>query len=328
MTALSAAAQEVAMAAGLAARRIRPYVRETPTAEALDLAALVDGPVQLKLENWQHTGSFKLRGAMNKLLLLSAAERKRGVVAASSGNHGAAVAYGCRALGAPAIVFVPEHAAATKLAAMRRLGVDVRLAGDDSLVSEVTARAYAAEQGLAYISPYNDLDVVAGQGTVGVELLAQAPQCDTLYVAVGGGGLIGGVAAVVKQARPQVRVVGCLPQNSPVMAVSVQRGAIVDMESLPTLSDGTAGGIEPGAVTFDLCRELVDDYVLVSEQQIAEAMRLVLEGQHMLVEGAAGVAVAGLLHDGGRRSGQRPGQHSAVVLCGANISLPTLKSIL
>jgi threonine dehydratase len=202
---------------------------------------------------------------------------------------------------------------------MRRYGIEVRQHGDDSLLSELEARRYADEHGLAYLSPYNDLDVVAGQGTIGVEIVEQLPGVEVVFVSVGGGGLIGGIASVLKAYNPAIHVVGCLPENSPVMAVSVERGAIVDMPSLPTLSDGTAGGIEEGAVTFALCQALVDEYVLVSEAEIATAMREIMEG-----EGAAGVAVAAL-----RKTQERwQGKQVAVVLCGGNISLATLRLVL
>ena len=319
-----APANTLAQAAFEAADRIRPYVRATPLDHSLYFSQRTGADVHLKLENLQYTGSFKLRGAMNKLLTLTPEQCQRGVVAASSGNHGAAVAYGCRALGINGTVFVPEHASPTKLEAMRRYGIEVRQYGDDSLVSELEARRYADEQGLAYLSPYNDMDVVAGQGTIGVEIVEQLPGVEVAFVSVGGGGLIGGTAAVLKAHNPAIHVVGCLPENSPVMAVSVARGAIVDMPSLPTLSDGTAGGIEEGAVTFALCQALVDEYVLVDETEIAAAMRAIMEGQHLLVEGAAGVAVAALL-----KTQQRwQGKQVAVVLCGGNISLETLRSVL
>lgn len=319
-----APANTLAQAAVEAAGRIRPYVRATPLDHSLYFSQLTGADVHLKLENLQYTGSFKLRGAMNKLLTLAPEQCLRGVVAASSGNHGAAVAYGCRALGVKGTVFVPEHASPTKLEAMRRYGIEVRQHGDDSLLSELEARRYAGEHGLAYLSPYNDLDVVAGQGTIGVEIVEQLPGVEVVFVSVGGGGLIGGNASVLKAHNPAIHVVGCLPENSPVMAVSVERGAIVDMPSLPTLSDGTAGGIEEGAVTFALCQALVDEYVLVSETEIAAAMREIMEGQHLLVEGAAGVAVAAL-----RKTQDRwQSKQVAVVLCGGNISLATLRSAL
>ncbi len=313
-----------ARAATQAAERIRPYIRMTPLDHSPYLSRLTGAEVHLKLENLQYTGSFKLRGAMNKLLSLSPEQRSRGVIAASSGNHGAAVAFGCRALGVAGAVYVPQHTSSTKLEAMRRYGIEIRLHGDDSLVSEQEARRSAEQQGLAYLSPYNDLDVVAGQGTVGVEIAEQLPSVEVVFVAVGGGGLIGGIASVLKSHNSAVRVVGCLPANSPVMAVSSERGQIVDMPTLPTLSDGTAGGIEAGAVTFPICQSLVDEYVLVSEEEIAEAMREVMENQHLLIEGAAAVAVASLLKTAPRWQGKQ----AAVVLCGANVGLDTLRSVL
>lgn len=314
----------VSAQAAAADRRIRPHVQETPLEYSLYFSQDLGTQVYLKLENLQRTGSFKARGAVNKLLTLDAAARRRGVVAASSGNHGAAVAYSAHALGVPALVFVPDHASPAKLAAMRRYGAAVRFAGDDSLVSELAARAYADEQNLAYVSPYNDPDVVAGQGTVGVEIARQLPDLDAVFVAVGGGGLIGGVAAALKAWRPGVQIVGCLPANSPVMLASVRAGHIVDMPALPTLSDGTAGGIEPGAITFELCQQLVDDWILVSEAEIAAAMRQIMENEHLLVEGSAGVAAAGLVKLQDRFRSRKV----VVVLCGGNISLETLRSVL
>jgi threonine dehydratase len=307
-----------------AERRIRPYVRETPLVQALALSQAGGADVFLKLENLQHTGSFKLRGAMNKLLGLDAAQRARGVVAASSGNHGAAVAYACQRLGAPALIVVPELAAPAKVEAIRRLGAEVRHYGDDSLLSEHHARQHAERHGLAYISPYNDWDIVAGQGTLAAELARQLDRIDAVFVAVGGGGLIAGVAGYLKVARPGVRVVGCLPENSPVMAASVRAGRLLDMPSLPTFSDGTAGGIEAGAITFELCQQSVDEYVLVSEAEIAGAVRACIAAEHLLVEGAAGVAVAAYLKEQTRFRGQSV----AIVICGANIGVETLRQIL
>ena len=307
-----------------AADRIAPFVRRTPLDEALALSQQGGDAVFLKQENLQHTGSFKLRGAFNKLLSLAPGVLARSVVTASSGNHGAAVAYALRKLGVPGIIFVPEHAAAVKVDAIRRLGAEVRFHGEDSVDTELHARTHAEHSGQAYVSPYNDRQIVAGQGTAGLEIGQDLPTVDAVYVTVGGGGLISGVAAALKAARPAVRVVGCLPANSPVMYESVRAGRIVEMVSLPTLSDGSAGGIERDAITFDLCRTLVDDWVLVSEEEIAAAMRLIMETQHLLVEGAAGAAVAGYLKDGQRGRGQTV----AIVLCGGNIDLGTLKRIL
>ena len=305
-------------------RLIRPYVRETPVELSLALSESAGADVWLKLENVQHTGSFKVRGAFSKLLRLTEVERARGIVTASSGNHGAATAWASRALNVPALVFVPQQASSTKLQAIRRAGAEVELYGVDGVDTEIHARRVAEERGLPYVSPYNDADIVAGQGTLGLELRRQLPGLDVVFIAVGGGGLIGGAAAALKAERPEIRIVGCLPEHSPVMARSVAAGAIIEMESLPTLSDGTAGGIEPGAVTFALCRSLVDEWVLVTEAEIAAAMRHCLTAEHTLVEGAAGVAVAGFW----RKERELPGARVAVVLCGANVSVEKLAGVL
>jgi threonine dehydratase len=307
-----------------AARRIKDHVRTTPVEPSQRLGELAGAPVHLKLENLQITGSFKLRGALNKLLSLSREDRARGVVAASSGNHGAAVSYGLRALGCSGIVFVPENASPAKVANIRAYGAEVRTHATDSGITEVFARRYAAENGLVYVSPYNDPVIVAGQGTIGMELAGQIDRIDTLYVALGGGGLISGIAGYLKSAGRRVDVVACSPENSAVLHHSVRAGRILEMESLPTLSDGTAGAVERDAITLDLCRTYVDRYLLVSEEEIRDALRLVFDHHHTLIEGAAAVAVAGLLKDR-----ERPrGAHAVVVLCGANIARETLKGIL
>jgi threonine dehydratase len=307
-----------------AEQRIRPYIRETPLDHSPALSEIGQSNVYLKLENLQHTGSFKLRGAMNKLLGLSPEQRAQGIVTASSGNHGAAVAYGLQRLGLPGQIFVPENAARVKVDMIRRFGARVHHYGNDSGLTELYAREYAGQHGLVYISPYNDEQIIAGQSTIGLELARQLEHIDAIFVTVGGGGLISGIAGYLKAVQPGIRVIGCLPENSPVMAESIKAGRIIEMESLPTLSDGSAGGIEPGAITFELCQKLVDDYVLVSEAEIKAAMRLIIETQHMLVEGAAGVAVAGYL----KTQEAFQTKNVVIVLCGANISLDTLKSIL
>jgi threonine dehydratase len=307
-----------------AEQRIRPYIRETPLEPALALSQRGQSHVYLKLENLQPTGSFKLRGAMNKLLSLTPEQHAQGIVTASSGNHGAAVAYGLSRLGLQGQIFVPENASSVKVEMIRRLGAKVHPYGDDSGLTELYARDYAGQHGRVYISPYNDQQIIAGQGTIGVELARQLERIDAVFVTVGGGGLISGIAGYLKATRPGIKVIGCLPENSPVMAESVKAGRIIEMESRPTLSDGSAGGIEPGAITFELCQKWVDDYVLVSEEEIKAAMRLVIESQHMLIEGAAGVAVAAYLKTAERVHAQ----NVVIVICGANISLETLKSIL
>ncbi len=306
-----------------AEKRIRPLVRETPLDTSLVLSSNTT-QVLLKLENLQATGSFKLRGATNKLLTLSAAEKARGVVTASSGNHGAATAYAGKKLGINVLVFVPEKASTNKIEAIQRLGAEVRLHGDDGVITERHARAYAAEHDMPYVSPYNDLDVVAGQGSVGVELARQCADLEAVFIAVGGGGLIAGTAAALKAAIPHVQIVACSPANSAVMIESLKAGKILDLVSKPTLSDGTAGGVEENAVTFALCQALIDDCVLVSEAEIKASLKHFLATQHLLIEGAAAVVLAAFE----KTRAQYAGKKVALVICGANIGLEDLKKVL
>jgi threonine dehydratase len=304
--------------------RIRPHIRETLLEHSPALSERGGAQVYCKLENLQHTGSFKTRGALNKVLSLTDEQRARGVVTASTGNHGAAVAYSLGKLDASGTVFVPEIADPSKVEAIKRLGAEVRFHGQDCAEAEVFARAFGAEHGMTYISPYNDPQVVGGQGTVGVELARQLDHIDAVFVALGGGGLISGIAAYLKSVKPDTLVIGCSPENSQVMIQSVKAGEILDLPSLPTLSDGTAGGIEPGAITFDLCRELVDDYVTVSEDEIAASLLLFTDAHHMLIEGAAAVPIAAYL----KTCEQYAGQIVVIVICGANIGLETLRQVL
>jgi threonine dehydratase len=299
-----------------ASARIRDHVLETPLLVSQPISAEIGAEVVVKAEHLQYTGSFKLRGAFNRILGLDEETRARGVIAASSGNHGAAVAYVCEALGVPAQVYVPEQASPAKIEKIRSRGAEVVLFGTDGLDTEVEARRRARASGATYVSPYNDVEVVAGQGTIAVEMVRQGPPLHRVYVAVGGGGLIGGIAAYLATAMPQARIIGALPASSPVMAESVAAGRIIEMESLPTLSDGTAGGIEADAVTFEVCRTLVHGWVTVSEEEIAAAMRLWAESHDGMIEGAAGVALAAVMRERGRLSGERVG----VVICGGNIA--------
>lgn len=307
-----------------AEQRICSYIRETPLEYSLPLSTLTNSQVFLKLENLQHTGSFKLRGAMNALLALTPEQRARGVVTASSGNHGHGVAFGLYTLKVPGVIFVPEGTSPTKIEAIRQYGADLRFWGTDAVQTEEHARTYAAQQNMIYISPYNDQYVIGGQGTIGVELCRQSTRIDVVLAALGGGGMLAGIAEYVKTVYPAAEIIGCSPEHSPVMAKSVQAGRIVEMESLPTLSDGTAGGIEADAITFPLCQRLVDDYALVTEEEIRQAIRLCLEKHHLLIEGAAGVPLAALL----KQAGRFQGKNVVVVLCGANMSMETLRTIL
>lgn len=298
-----------------AERRIRPIVRETPVDFSHALSARTGAEVYLKLEHLQHTGSFKLRGAVNKMLSLSPAERRQGVIAASTGNHGMAVCYAARKLGTKATIYMAPGVAPVKLEMIRALGGRPVFHGSNPVDAEVHAREVSRQTGVLFISPYNDAEVVAGQGTLGVELHRQLDGLDSVFVSVGGGGLISGIAAYLKSVRPRLKVVGCWAKNSCVLYQSLRAGRIGEFPEKPTISDGTAGGVEAGAITFPLCQELIDDCVLVTEAEIVRAMKLILRRERWLVEGAAGVAVAGLL----KLRRRYRGKSVAVVLCGRNI---------
>lgn len=311
---------EVAAAEG----RIQGLVRETPLQFSSRLSELVDAEVLLKLENLQLTGSFKLRGALNRLRSIPPDELRGGVVTASSGNHGAAVAYGAAQCLAQCTVFVPRGASEVKVRAIRGHGSEVRFEGSDAAETEAIAGEFARESGATYVSPYNDPRVIGGQGTVAAEVSRQAGRVDVVFAPVGGGGLISGVGGYMKEVYPECRVVGCSPQSSAVMARSVAAGELLDLASGPTLSDGTAGGVEPGAITFDLCRRYVDDFVLVGEGEIAAMLGDFIGTHGMLIEGAAAMTLAALVRERERLSGERV----VVVVCGANISPKTLKEVL
>jgi threonine dehydratase len=307
-----------------AAERIQPYIRETPLEKSSFLSQEYGNDIFLKLENWQITGSFKLRGALNKILSLKPEEQAAGIITASSGNHGSAVAHTLHQFGLKGTIFLPESASPAKLDALRVYNPEIHLFGDDCVKAENKARRTADEQDQVFISPYNDPLIVAGQGTAGLEIIQQGPKLDFIIVPVGGGGLISGVAGVLKHHWPNIEVIGAQPQNSPVMCASIHAGRIIDIPSQPTLSDGTAGGLETGSITFDICRELVDDFILIPEDEIAAALRWMLRRQHILVEGAAALPVAALLRQKERFSGKT----GVLLITGSKLSLEQLKTIL
>ena len=321
---MNTSAKTIAEEALAASKRLKGLVQKTPLVFSPQFSEATGAKVWLKLENLQDTGSFKLRGASNKLLTLTDEEKAKGCVTASSGNHGAGVALAASRLDLNGIVFVPEHTSETKVNGIRAHGGDVHCFGTDGLDTEEHARAYAEQEGKVFVSPYNDPEIIAGQGSCGVEIIEDLPDVDAAFISIGGGGLISGVASVLKAHNPEVKIVGCQPTNSPVMTQSVEAGEIVFTESESTLSDGTAGGIEEDAITFDLCRELVDEYDLVDEDAIAEAMVAFIENQHQLAEGAAGVALGAFLAN----ADSYKDKNVVIVICGGNVSPKTLARVL
>jgi threonine dehydratase len=304
--------------------RIRPFAVRTPCRLSPGLSRAIDAEVFLKLENLQLSGSFKLRGVVNKIRSLAPDQSNRPLVAASTGNHGAAFAHALSELGLEGRLFLPTGAAAAKLRVIESYGVPYELVGDDCVDTEIHAREFARDHGFILVPPYNDPAVVAGQGTIAVELLEEPENFDAVLAPVGGGGLISGIASYLATAAPEVAVIGCQPEASAVMYHSVQAGMIITEESRPTLADATAGGIEQGSITFDLCRRHVDRFVLLSEEEIAEAIRLVHESEAMVIEGGAALAVAGALKDRRTLAGTRV----VLVISGSRIDDDVLRRIL
>lgn len=304
-----------------AEQRIRPHVRETPLERSPYLSQKGGAEVYLKLEHLQHTGSFKLRGATNKLLSLSSEQLSRGVIAASTGNHGMAVSYAASKLGARATIYMKEGTLPEKVELIRALGGVTVFHGENPVHAESKAREVARQNGQVFISPYNDAQVVAGQGTLGVELERQLPQMYAVFISVGGGGLISGIASYLKAVNTRVKIVACWPENSRVMYECMKAGRVIDFPEKETLSDSTAGGVEEGAITLELCRSLIDDCILVAEDEIRAAMKLILDKERWAVEGAAALPVAAYLQQAKNYAGRRV----AVLLCGRNIPLPRLR---
>lgn len=300
-------------------QRIKQNIVQTPLYLSTQLSKLADANVWLKCEQLQTTGSFKLRGALNKLLSLTDQQKQQGIITASSGNHGAAIAYASHLLNIPTTVVVPETVPQAKYDNIAQYEVTIKKFGLDSGYSEQHARELADQQNRLFISPYNDFDIIHGQGTIAIELLQQIDQIDEVYVAVGGGGLIAGIGSYLKALKPSIKINGCLPTNSPVMLESIKAGKIVDLASVPTLSDATAGNMEPGSVTFPICQQVVDNFILVDEPSILATIKQLQKSDNMLIEGASAVALSAALQN------VRKNSNVVVILSGGNIDKDKLQ---
>jgi threonine dehydratase len=277
--------------------------------------------VHLKLETVQPIGAFKIRGAANKILTLTDEEKARGVVTASTGNHGRAVAYVAKEIGVKAAVCLSELVPQNKVEALRQLGAEVLVQGQSQDEAEVLAHHLAAERGLTMIHPFDDAHIIAGQGTIGLELLQTLPTLDTVLVPLSGGGLIAGIALALKSANTAVRVIGVSMEQSPVMVESLAAGKPIQMPEASTLADSLQGGIGlENQYTFRLVRDLVDEVVLVSEAEIAAAMAFALYEHHLVVEGAGAVGIAAL--QAGKVS--VAGQNVALIISGGNVDIAQL----
>jgi threonine dehydratase len=303
--------------------RIKGDIRRTPVERSEALSRESGAEVHAKWECDQTTGSFKLRGALNKLRSLSPGDRARGVVSASTGNHGLAISHASRLEGIGLKLFLPETVAEVKKKRIEALGVDVEVRGASCDRAEAIARDFAGRMGRVFVSPYNDWDIVFGAGTVGLEIDEDLPGFDDVFVPVGGGGLIAGIAAYLKAVRPGVRVVGVQPENSAFMAASLAAGRLVEIDERETVADAVSGGIEPGAITFPLCRDYVDGIEIVPEAAIARAMAFVRERHGRVIEGAAALPFAALLLAAGRR----PGRVAVAVASGGNIGAGRFRAV-
>jgi threonine dehydratase len=307
-----------------AEKRIREHIRETHVEYSPFLSQSGDCNVYLKLENLQLSGSFKLRGVMNKVLSLAKKERKIGLVTASSGNHGAAFAYALKKLGLKGTIFMPSISNQAKIEGLRYYDAELKFHGTDCVEAEVFARNTAGKNHLQYISPYNDLKIIGGQATIGIELQRQIKNINTVLVPVGGGGLISGIAGYLKSIDKNIEIIGCQPENSAVMYESIKAGRIVEMESKPTLADGAAGGIEKGTITFNICKKYVDDFILVTEEEIKEGIKLFIEKHNILLEGTAVLPAASYL----KTIEKFKNKNVVLILSGARIGLDQLKDVI
>jgi threonine dehydratase len=304
-----------------AAEVLRGVAHRTPMTRSETLSRLAGCEVHLKHENRQKTGSFKVRGAYVKITSLSEAERQAGVVAPSAGNHAQAVAWAARSAGVPAVVYMPEAASLAKVGATEGYGATVRLVGASIEESVIAAREEAHREGRVLVHPFDDPQVIAGQGTIGLEILEDVPDVDTVVVPLGGGGLLSGIASAVKASHPEVRVVGVEAAGCAPYVGSLEQGEIQPVPQTETIADGIAVK-RPGELTFGMIRELVDDVVTVTDAEIGQTIVQLLEREKTVVEGAGAVGLAALL------SGKVTAKKAVAVLSGGNIDTPLLMQVI
>jgi len=304
--------------------RTRDYLSPTPLEYSRYLSDQIEGEVWLKLDLVQRTASFKYRGAVNKILSLTEEELDRGVVSASTGNYALAVAEAMRKRGRRATIYVARDMDESRLNILKSNGLDIKIFGDGPWDAEKEARRVADEEGKIYVSPYNDPVVVGGQGTCGYEIFQQLPDLDAALFACGSGGLLAGSSGWLKFKNPEIQTYGVSPANSPVMYESLKKNQIVEMETFPTLADTCAGGVDLDSITLEMCRQYVDEMLLLSEKEIEAAVRLLFEQHRLVSEGSGALGVGGLL----KRAELFKGKKVVAVVCGRNINLEVFKRII
>lgn len=302
--------------ARMAHERIRFDIRRTPLEFSPALSDKTGVKVYLKWESEQRTGSFKFRGALNKIRSLSAEDKKRGLVSASTGNHGLGISLAAEMEGVDLTLVLPQNAAPAKRERLEKRRAEIITHGESCEKAEIWARRLAGETGRTFVSPYNDEEIIVGQGTIGWEIVEDLPDVDAVLVPVGGGGLIAGIAGVLKASRRTIEVYGVEPSHSAVMAASLAAGRIVEIIEEETIADAVAGGLEPGCITFSLCQELLNGMVLADEQLIRRAMSLLWVHHKKAVEGAGALSLAGLI----KEPSQLAGKTVVLVVSGGNVS--------
>jgi len=307
-----------------AVERCQDHLSPTPLEYSMYLSQQIQGEAWLKLDSMQRTASFKFRGAVNKILSLTEAELDQGVVSASTGNFGLAVAEAMKIRGRQATIYVAVDLEPSRLALLRSHGLALVVHGTGAWDAEKEARRVAKADGKIYVSPYNDPIVVGGQGTCGYEISKQLPDLDAAFFACGAGGLLTGSAGWLKFHDPEVEAFGVSPENSPVMYESMRTNKMVEMETFPTLADTCAGGVDLDTITLELCRRHVDEILLLTEPEIEDCVRLLFEQHRLVVEGSGALAVGGLLKHKERLKGKKV----VAVVCGRNIDLEVFKRII
>lgn len=304
-------------------KKILPFVNYTPLVHSEYLSNYSN--VKLKLENFQITGSFKLRGALNKLLSLSKSEKEKGVIAVSTGNHGKGVAYASKVLGIKSTIYMSSMVPQYRRKAIENLGAKVEIVGQNSDEADLFAKNLAKEKNISLIHPFDDEDIIIGQGTVGLEMLEQFPDVDTIIIPTSGGGLVSGIAQAIKLQKPKIKIISVSMERGPSMYDSLKKGVPVDVEELETLADCLGGSIGlDNKFTFNIVKEYVDDFVLVSEEKIAEGIKINFLEHKIVSEGAAATSIMVVKE----KLSSHIGKNIICLICGGNIDAQLFNKVL